>query len=191
MAKKSQKWLNELDVLIPFTKDNNIQLTATMVAKSQHLPQRTAARHLQWLADNHLITYKRVGRQKYFSLTDSYDLLLLIESYKALNFLRTHKKLRPFLESLDQTLIIFGSYARGDMHNKSDLDLLILGKKSKSATKALHLSPVDVHPQWSTLPSFMKLVKQKHHLALEILKDHIILGPKENLIKELNNHYRR
>jgi len=174
--------LNWLTVLIPFTHDYNVKYTASEIARITNIPQRTVARILDDVARQSLIRFILDGKNKkfYFDLNDFRVKLLikLIEDYKTLTFSMMNKKVYVMIEDLikQRDIIIFGSYAKNTFNEKSDIDILVIGRKSKKLTKLAKIQPKSINLHFSTITEFEKLLKQKNTLAIEIMNNHIIFG---------------
>ncbi len=179
MANIRQNWLN---VLLPFANDYTAKFTASEIARITNIPQRTVSRSLDNLVIHNLIRFIIEGKNKKFHL-DLNDqrirvLTKLIEDYKALDFSIKNKKIYLMIEDLfeERDLIIFGSYAKGNYNDKSDIDILIIGNKSKKLLDLARNQPKQLNLHFSTLSGFEKLLKNRNLLALEIIKSHIIFG---------------
>ncbi|PIN79702.1 hypothetical protein COV16_02755 [Candidatus Woesearchaeota archaeon CG10_big_fil_rev_8_21_14_0_10_34_8] len=195
MANISQKWLKDLDVLIPFTEGYNKFIYASSLAVMLKQPQRTVARKLFRLETAGVVKCTLEGKNKmyYIDLHDPQSLILLsnIEHLKALSFLRKHLKISIAIKDLMQlgTIILFGSYAKGQQTSASDIDLLFLSRKSKKAKKLCSKYPFAINPHFTDLQSFSKLLKEDNALAKEIAETHIIFGNVEEIVKVLVKFY--
>ena len=111
MANIGQKWL---EILIPFSYDYNVRLTASEISRKIKIPLRTVSRTLNNLVEINLLKYEVEGKNKkyYFNLDDpkACSLMTGVESIKSLKFsfddffinLRDVVKLRE--------VVLFGSY---------------------------------------------------------------------------------
>ncbi|MFO8016826.1 MAG: helix-turn-helix domain-containing protein [Candidatus Woesearchaeota archaeon] len=180
----SQKWLNMdgalMDILTVFTYDYSRQRYAIDIARKKGLPQRTVSRKLNQAQEKGLLKYTREGRNKMYFLDLNNPLarhlLVMLESYKALQFFSANPKTALYLERFSQGKIIFGSYARGK--KGEDLDVVFLGGKAE-----LGAAPVSVHPQYSTIRELKKKLKQDDALAWEIADNHILLSDFDALVR--------
>ncbi|MBT3814777.1 hypothetical protein HOE37_03750 [Candidatus Woesearchaeota archaeon] len=193
MTNISQKITGNMVLLVPFTRDYGKKMHASELARLIKQPQRTVARKLEDLKKLNMLDYTRAGRNKYFflDLNKSYPLIQMVECYKEINFLYHHSKIAFLLRELsaDYPLILFGSYAKGLAKDHSDVDLIMIGRKSKKITEILKRYPFEVNIFYFTLTGFKKLVNKKEHLGVEIVKDHIIFGDKEEIIKLFMGNY--
>jgi predicted nucleotidyltransferase len=191
MANISQKWLNlnekELEILATFTNGYSLQIHESEIVKTLKLPQRTVSRKLNTLANEGFLKYTRVGRNKtYFLNKDSpflSQLLIFIESYKSTKFLLNNPKLAFLLKNLSCGVIIFGSYSKNHSNSESDIDIVFLCNKNKEIENIIKNSPIEIHPQFSSLKNLKEKLNAKDALALEIVKNHVILTDFDILTK--------
>lgn len=178
MTNISQNWL---EILIAFTNDYNQKLTSSQIAKEIKIPQRTVSRYLNKL--NNLIRYEIEGKNKKYYLDlnqqKTKQLIFLIENYKTFKFLNT--ELFIMIEDIIKTndVVLFGSYANNTKIKNSDIDLLIIGKKSQEIKKLSEKQPKKINIHFSTIKEFKELLKNKNTLAIEILKNHVVFGSSE------------
>lgn len=197
MSNISQKILNSITVLVPFTSDYSQRLHASKIARLLSLPQKTVSRKLNYLQKERLLGYQREGKNKYYfldlKLASSFSLLQIVESYKEIIFLSKNTGLNLLLNelSLKHSLILFGSYAKGRAKESSDVDLVILGRKNERVNSVIKKYPFEVNPHFISLDLFKKRLKEKQPLAKEIAKNHILFGEKEKIIKLLLDYFGR
>ncbi len=197
MANISKKWLNELEVLVPFTSGYNLVISGSSIAKRANIPQRTASLKLNQYSEMGLLKYRREGRNKLFyfdlSLPSSETLLQMVELYKGLTFLLKNKKLAPLIEELvakNRNVVLFGSFVKGYANKDSDVDLLVLSRKSKSDAEVFARYPFRVSVHYSTVEEFERLLMKGNTLAGEIAQYHILINLSEGFIKALILYYK-
>jgi len=101
------------------------------------------------------------------------------------------------------SLVIFGSYAKGEISTSSDLDLLVLVKKSPLPFRSRSMEFMDFLEREIELPfrlNFSPFVlteeeaRRFHPLLLDIERDHLILydeGFFERLLRAIKEMYRK
>jgi len=187
MTSISQKWPSALDILVPFSRNYSSKLYASQISKSLSMPQKTIHRKLELLAKSNLLDFVRNGRNKHYFLNlkkrEALSLLSMVETFKEIKFINSYSQIKILFNELPGTFILFGSYAKGLAKNHSDIDLILIGRKSKKITEILKRYPFEVNIFYFTLAGFKNLVNKKEHLGVEIVKDHIIFGDKEEIIK--------
>jgi len=87
---------------------------------------------------------------------------------------------------LKTTIIIFGSYARGDFNLWSDIDVIIIAETNKPITQ--RLQDIDYPPQleiiYLTPQEFQKLLNKKEPYIIEAIQKGIIIRDDYNLTQK-------
>lgn len=87
--------------------------------------------------------------------------------------------LRAFVKQLKEKLpveevYLYGSFARGEIHEGSDIDLVIIGNFSESffrrIGRVLEMTDLPVEPLVYNRDEFERMVRDKNPLILEVLK---------------------
>lgn len=93
-------------------------------------------------------------------------------------------KIRSFADSLRKVLpvkevYLYGSVARGELHEGSDIDLLVIGDFSERffdrIGKILELTELPVEPLVYTMAEFKELKESENPFIMEVLKTAIRL----------------
>ncbi len=134
---------------------------------------------LKELVSNNILDYERKGNLKIYFLKKTLETLNFIvacEHYKTFNFLNQNKVLKPFLLELNKLcdFLIFGSFAKKRNEKESDVDVLVFSKNKKFIKELISKYGVNIHVQYSSYEYFLKSIKDKNHLANEIVKNHIL-----------------
>lgn len=178
LAKLSQNWL---DIAIPFSYDYNKRYSVKELARLVNIPRRTVIRYLNLLDQPGMLKSETKGNTKIFYMDvkneDSKIFINLVESYKAFSY-RKIQEVWIILNELMRfgDIVLFGSYAKGYFNKESDIDLLILSKKSKKAMEQAKLYSIPVNVHFSTIHNFQNLLNKKNTLAIEIIKSHVVFG---------------
>ena len=116
----------------------------------------------------------------------------MIELYKGIKFLREYAKIGLLINDLCKIMpiVLFGSYAKGYATKESDIDLMVIGKKSRKIKEIIERYPFKVNAHYSTYDNFESLLLEGNALAKEISKNHIIFGDCERLVKILMRRYK-
>lgn len=184
MANISQNWLDKgvLDILLIFTYMYNKKRYSNQIAKALNLPNRTVSRKLDYASKQGLLKYIREGKNKLYyldlNLEKTFQLLVILESYKALKFTSKDSKLASLLKKYDAELV-FGSYA--EFKEGNDVDVVFFN--NQNITESI------IHPQHTTKREFEKLLSKKDALAVEISNKHIILSDYDYFIRLFMEHY--
>ena len=116
-----------LKILSFFLEQPTTKVTQTEVIKNIKISKATAVKWLKYLVKEDLLTLNRIGVSNLYNLNNENS------TVKQLKILRTIILLNPLkkLEQKDLIIYIYGSAARGEDTEKSDVDLLILGKAKR------------------------------------------------------------
>ena len=105
--------------------------TAREIQKTTGLSKATVNFALNKLFKLNLVQRDQKGKTYLYRVRSSYPLLSIVKQYKVLNNLITCLPLIKRLSSLSQKIILFGSTARGEDLQKSDIDLLVVTHNAK------------------------------------------------------------
>ncbi|MCX6742344.1 MAG: nucleotidyltransferase domain-containing protein [Candidatus Pacearchaeota archaeon] len=194
MSNITQKGVNlggRLGMLMPFTSDYSVKLSASEIARRTKIPQQSTSRYLNKFVNDSLLEYKKEGRNKLFYLDlkkeTSRIMLNLIETEKALGFQMINKEVSVIINDLlkyCEGIIIFGSYASGNFNEDSDLDIVIFEDTSKGKIKKIkRKSGLDIVEHYVSYKEFEEILLSNNPLAIEILNNHVLFG---NLSKIVN-----
>jgi hypothetical protein len=84
----------------------------------------------------------------------------------------------------DVTVVLFGSYARGDFNEWSDIDILVMTNHDLPSNPLTRLDPVircitetraPIEPVVISRSEFTRLISKKNPLALDVLNNGIVL----------------
>lgn len=144
------------------------------IAKDLNMNHMTTKRILDSLVRGNVLDVKKQGKNNMFSIKntlESQNIIFMAEFYKFNKFIRKHPELRKDMEKLKkmhaETIIIFGSYAKGAETERSDIDIYIdtSSKKTKKDSE-------DINKKLSVkIGKFNK----ESLLIKEIEKNHIII----------------
>jgi len=174
----------KLDIISLYTENYNARYGVREMARKLNVNHQTVLNHLNLLVENNILAYERKGRNKEFSSNlDNINTKLLIDAAEALKsyaFLSKEQKIKIIIQEIKKvvdTIIVFGSYAKGLYDKKSDLDLLILGEADKPSINRIRgNSTLEINTKYSTFDEFEKLLRTGNSLAVEILKTHLFFG---------------
>lgn len=136
----------------------------------------------------------RAGRNLEYSLNlrnpVARGYLVMAEYYAAAAYMGRNYLAKRALEDLDAhtdgAIVLFGSYAREEHDEKSDMDLLVLGRKRPDAGVVRRLSlttGVEFDVKHETEARFAEMLRRDSPLAGEILASHITLKGADELCR--------
>ncbi|MEK6925940.1 MAG: helix-turn-helix domain-containing protein [Nanoarchaeota archaeon] len=175
-----------LEVLKNFAGDYNKKIYGRDIAKKLKMNQKTVSNILIRLEKEHILKFSIEGKNKYYYLNNLNhnikEIIKLIEINRKINFIERYKKFKDLFNKLESRsngiLVIFGSYANFSTNEKSDLDILIIGKiqeiKDLEQLYKIKINIVKIDK---------KKVNKKDVLIKEIIKNHIVLKGVEEFIE--------
>lgn len=158
------------------------------LSKAIRMPYATLYRAIQEMGG--LVKILTIGRSKTVSLDTSNNIvkhyLVISSEEEKAQFLKRHPMINKIASELDtnDTVILFGSYAKGTQRETSDVDLMVINKKgdrSISFSKYDTLFKKKINPVFITQKELrLMLNEESENLGKQALKDHIILRNPEN-----------
>lgn len=177
---------NSLKILEDFAENYNKKVYGRNISKKLKMNQKTVSNILNKLEKEHLLKFSVEGKNKYYYLNKSNqnikEIIKLIEINRKIKFIEKYKKFyelfAKFESKTEGILIIFGSYANFSANEKSDLDVLIIGKNKEIK---------DLEDLYGLKINIVRINKEKFNkedtLVKEIIKNHIILKGIEEFIE--------
>ncbi len=165
--------------------------TMNELSKLTKIPYATFYRTIQEMKD--LVKLQAVGKSKTVSLNAENPAikayLTISSDEEKKEFLQKQPIISKITSELDtpDTVVLFGSYAKGTQREASDIDLLVInknGKKSISFSKYEVLFRKKINPMFVTSSEFRKMLREAdENVGKQALKDHIILNNPESFWK--------
>jgi len=123
-----------IEILRVFSR-NNTQYTGRQIAKEIGLNHVSATKALHTLVEYEILNMTAAGNSHLYTINDSYYVreVLLPLLYKETDlFERIKKEILTTFDSVCSHICIFGSYAAGDEHDDSDLDVFFIGEDNEA-----------------------------------------------------------
>ncbi len=169
-------------------KNPNQRYTMHQLSRLLKIPYATFYRMLKEI--HHLLIIQQVGKAKTIRLNFAHP---IIKSYLAISSgeeNRDYLQIRPLIKKIateidtSEVVVLFGSYARGEETEKSDIDLMVINKrgdKTLSFSKYELLFKKKINPIFVTEKEFKLMLKDKEeNVGKQALKNHIILNNPEH-----------
>jgi len=193
-------------ILKTMSKDLNKWYYTRELAKLSKVSLGTVSSEFSKLVKEGLIEQKVEGQEKYYKLNlanpRTRKLCELFETDKREGLFKENRRLAWILEDFmkrvsefvpeTQSIILFGSAARGQITPKSDIDLLVLTTDSqeqqfkklmdsidKLAGEISGRHPAKLAPVVMMMKDFEKSIKDKKRFAVDVLKDGVVLFGQE------------
>jgi len=113
--------------IIQFFLDNSLQeFSQTEIIRKTRIAKGTAVTNLRLLVKDKIVHLKRIGVTNLYSLNRESN---IVKELKKINTLLKFDKINNLKENIE--VYLFGSAARGENTENSDIDLLIIGKTEK------------------------------------------------------------
>lgn len=117
-----------LKIILFFLNNPTSQFSQTELRKRIKLAKATATKWLKYLEDCKLIIVEKVGLTKLYRLKRE---VTVIKHLKILYTLSIIAEIREIASKLDCKAYLYGSAARGEDVENSDIDILFIGKANK------------------------------------------------------------
>jgi len=172
-------------ILNEFAFDYGRRIYGRDVAKRLKMNQKTVSNILNKLEKEDILKFSSEGKNKYYYLNkfnpNIREVVKLVEINRKIIFIEKNKKLKGLFDKLEQRtegiLIVFGSYAKGSNTEKSDLDILVIGKiQSVSDLEDLYNMKINA------VTSDKRRFDKNERIIIEIIKSHIVLKGVEEFI---------
>ena len=178
-----------LRILALFLSDYGRSRHLREVAREAGVDVKAVQLQLGRLEDNNILTSTVRGRNKVYSLRLDNVLvryyLTLAEVFVSVSFLGRNfaakKVVEQLLDLLEGVVILFGSFAREEATEDSDVDLLFLGEKPRPV---IPWGPVretearigrEINVKSATKDQFMNWLENGEPFVKEVLGSHIVL----------------
>ncbi len=148
---------------------------------------------VQRLTARKIITKQKYGKTELceLNLMEAANDLILVEQWRTQHFLGKNMGIKILMQNIREkvtipyyTLVIFGSYAKGTAHQRSDLDLLVIIPTSEMIfgmeriiQSIISINPIKIHLMIITAADFKEMAESKEVLNVgkEVIKSHIIV----------------
>lgn len=190
-AQMSKIMLN-IDLLTFFLDDYNKYVYGRDLERKSNYSQRTIVNKLNFLSEQQILIYKKEGQLKKYSLNFKNPLIInflqIAQEIKTLEFLKKNFEISDFFNKIkiiiNNPILVFGSYSRGEEGKDSDLDILIIGKyDEKLIEQEKKRYPFKIHIINFTKKEFEKGIKNKENFHMELLKNNMLIQDNNYFIK--------
>ena len=177
---------NHLKIINYLGKHVDRPFTMLELSKTTKIPYATIHRTINKIKD--LVKIQTMGKSKILVLNRENAAIksyLTISSEEKKEYLKKQPIINKIMSELDtkDTVILFGSYAKGGQKETSDIDLLIINKKGEKSISFLKyeiLFKKKINPIFFTKQEFKKMLHDKEeNVGKQALRNHIILKNSE------------
>ena len=154
------------------------------LARKIDMDPATALRCIKILEEEKLITRRKEQHADYFkaNLTPEFKALKIAYTLSKINDAGIVEKIKSETDGVS-SILIYGSCARGEDSNESDVDVLVIAIKSKA--RAIDLSKLigkEVNLQVHSISEWKKISKENRAFYLEVISNSIAIEGKKPVI---------
>lgn len=180
----------DFEVLSFLLGDINKEYSIKELAENLKRPYVKVHNSIKRLSTKGIIKEDVKGKSHYCSVNykHSADVVCFVNTQRAKEFLSKNKKISLIAAQItssmklpDYSLILFGSYAKGDPDKHSDVDIAIITpaedeeQTERTINHIKKFSPLKIHSLELTYKNFIEMLKSKEwNVGKEIAKNHII-----------------
>ena len=174
---------NKLKIICYLGKHLQESYTMHELSKLLNIPYASFYRTIQQMKD--ILIIKEIGKSKTITLNLHNPVikshLVVASDEENKEFLKKQSTIKKISEELEtqNIVLVFGSYAKGNETEKSDVDILVInkdGKKDLSFSKYELLFKKKINPIFINVKEFKNMLKDKEeNVGKQAVKDHIIL----------------
>lgn len=183
---------NHLIVLSLFTNGYFKEYYIREVYNTLNIGVRTAKRILDDLERKGILTSNIKGNIRVFTLQKNqlaHDYLTLTEQYKKIIFLQNNLLIKEIVEKITPHIkgisLIFGSYAKEEQDEESDLDLCIIGEFNKTEIlKVSKIYNISLNIKNFSISTFEEK-KYDDFLLKEIIQNHVVITQPDQFIERI------
>jgi predicted nucleotidyltransferase len=189
-----------IKILALFRSDYETAIHVREIARSIQTDTKTVGIHLNRLENINVLKSTIRGRNKEYQLnidnTVTKYYVILAETYTTITYLESNyliKKLTgEILDRIDGTVILYGSYAKGEATEDSDVDLLVIPDKkidSEAIAETGRITGKEINIKETDSVLFQEGLKENDPLICEIIKNHIVLKRIDSFVEAMWRYY--
>lgn len=179
----------ELKIIAAFFPEGTERATKEIEKRSKYSHERVYST-LEALAKKGILSKKKIGKASVYNIFRFTDTIYLAFVYYSINkkdkFIKRHTSvwnaLDEFIRKTKPTLaIVFGSYSKGEVREKSDVDVLCIGRKEteKTALSLRHKYNFNITPVIVKKEDFRNIKSENTELWEDLINFGIVLKGQE------------
>ena len=183
-------------VLKEFLGDYNREIYGRELLDKLKLSQKGIALALKELEELFILKSRTQGTLKYYGLNvpllEIKDIIIMTEYERKIRFMKNKIEIANIFHAADERIVgIFGSYSKGTQKKGSDIDVFIIGNKNRQDyyKKEGELYGRDISIKYFSEKEWIKLIKEKNNLCVEIIRKHILFFGTERFVNILWRDY--
>ncbi len=187
-------------ILALFTTNYKTSRYLREIARETHVDVKAISIQLNRLEKTNILTSIQTGKNKEYRLNLNNYLtqyyLVLAECFLTIEYLDNNFEVKKLVsetaDNLGKTALLFGSFAKGNMTQESDMDILIIGdsKPDLSVFKEIgNLLSREINIKYVSEKQFSNGLENNDPLIMEAVANHIILKGIDSLCNMLWRYY--
>jgi len=191
-----------LKILALYRNNYKTSMHLREIARETNVDVKAIQLQLQKLEKTNIATSIMKGKNKEYSLNlNNYATkyyMALAETFTTINYLSKNYEIKKLITETEKQLrnstMLFGSYARQETTEESDIDLLIIADKKpdiNAIKEAGKLIDREINIKTTTEEQFSKGLMNNDPLIREVIANHIILKGIDNICDIMWQYYAR
>jgi len=191
-----------LKILGLYASDYKKSLHLREIARETKVDVKAVQLQLKRLEKRNILSSIMKGRNKeyYLNLSNSISkyYMILAETFASLSYLGKNFLIKKVIDEIgshiEGTIILFGSFAKGQTNERSDIDLFVVTERKIDRsvfTKAGNLIGRETSVKSSTRTQFLKGLENGDPLVREVVSNHIVLKGIDELCDTMWRYYAR
>lgn len=183
-----------LRILGLFSNDYHKAIHVREIARNIQIDVKAVGIHLNRLEKTNVLSSTLRGRNKEYHLNLSNPVtvhyIILAEAFASIIYLENTfliKKLTSEIAyKIDGTIILFGSFARGEANEESDIDLFVISEKeadTEAVNEAGRLMGREINMKSTGKKQFLNGLMENDPLIKEVVSNHIVIKGVDNLVE--------
>jgi predicted nucleotidyltransferase len=202
MMKKYNINQTTLKMLGLYRSNYNVSFHVRAVARETNIDVKAIQLQLRMLEKINVVSSAQKGRNKEYSLNLNNYLtkyyMILAETFASITSLSKNFEVKKLLseigDRIGDSVMFFGSFAKGEMTQKSDIDLLVIGDKKPdldAVREAGRLIGREIGVKSTTEEEFLEGLMNGDPLIQEVVANHVVLKGIDTICNVMWCYYAR
>jgi predicted nucleotidyltransferase len=172
------------------------------VARETNIDVKAIQLQLKMLEKINVVSSTQKGRNKEYSLNlDNYltkYYMILAETFASITYLSKNFEIKKLFseigDKIGDSVMLFGSFAKGEMTQKSDIDLLVIGDKKSNLDAVRETGRLigrEIGVKSTTEEKFLEGLMNGDPLIREVVASHVILKGIDTICNVMWRYYAR
>jgi len=191
-----------LKILGLYSNDYSKSLHLREIARETRVDVKAVQLQLKRLEHANILSSIMKGRNKEYRLNINNSIakyyMIMAETFASVSYLRRNFLVKKIIDEIgnkiDGTIVLFGSFVKGQATKESDVDLFVITEKKPNrlfAAEAGDLVGRTVSIKSASRKQFVKGLEEKDPLINEIISNHITLKGVDDFCEVMWKYYAR